>query len=134
MYLLDTSAWIQYLRDTNSPTCNEVDRLLHEYPADVHFTEPVIMELLAGATTPTRLEQVDKAVNGLPLLAVDAFLDYRAAAAASRASRQNGHPVRSIVDCLIAAVASRTGAALVHQDRDYEYLSEILPDLRLHQP
>jgi predicted nucleic acid-binding protein len=37
------------------------------------------------------------------------------------------------VDCLIAAVAVRTGAALVHRDRDYDRLTECLADLRIHQ-
>jgi hypothetical protein len=134
VFLLDSSAWIEYLRRTGSPTNIEVRRLLQERPADVHFTEPVIMELLAGAGTPTRLGQAEKLVSGLPLLAVDSFIDYRAAAAAARATQQNGHPIRSIVDCLIAAVAARTGAALVHRDHDYDYLAEILPDLRVHTP
>ncbi|MBA2324479.1 MAG: PIN domain-containing protein, partial [Pseudonocardiales bacterium] len=80
------------------------------------------------------LDQAEKLISGLPLLAVDAFVDYRSAAAAARASRLNGHPIRSIVDCLIAAVAARTGAALVHRDRDYDYLGEVLADLRVHTP
>jgi predicted nucleic acid-binding protein len=131
-FLFDSSAWIEYLRRTGSRTNIEVRRLLQERPQDVHVTEPVIMELLAGANTPRALADTEKLVSGLPLLSVDAHLDYRAAAATARASRQNGHPVRSIVDCLIAAVAVRTGAALVHRDRDYDHLAEILPDLRLH--
>lgn len=133
MYLLDTSAWIEYLRDTNSDTCNEVDRLYHADPSEVGMTEPVMMELLAGPTNPRAIAQIEKLITGLPLLPVDAFVDYRAAATAARAVRQSGNTVRSIVDSLIAAVAARTGATLVHQDRDFELLAEVLPDLRLHQ-
>lgn len=132
MLLLDSSAWIEYLRGTGSPTHLEVRRLLHEQVDDVHFTEPVIMELLAGATTPRSVENLEKLIGGLPLLALDAFVDYRAAATAARACRRSGHPVRSIIDCLIAAVAVRTGAALVHRDRDYDHLAAILPDLVVH--
>lgn len=132
VFLLDSSAWIEYLRGTGSPTHVEVRRLLRQRPGDVHLTEPVIMELLAGASTSRALNDAERLTSGLPLLAVDAHVDYRSAAAAARASRQNGHPLRSIVDCLIAAVAVRTGATLVHRDRDYDYLAEILPDLRLH--
>ena len=132
MLLIDSSAWLEYLRRTGSPTHLEVRRLLHEQVGDIHFTEPVIMELLAGADTPRALDSTEKLIGGLPLLAVDAFVDYRAAAAAARASRRNGHPIRSIVGCLIAAVAVRTGAALVHRDRDYGHLAAVLPDLRLH--
>jgi predicted nucleic acid-binding protein len=34
------------------------------------------------------------------------------------------------MDCLIAAVAIRTGAVLVHRDRDYEVLAAVARDLR----
>lgn len=90
------------------------------------------MELLAAADTPRSLDSMEKLIGGLPLLELDAFTDYRAAATAARACRRSGHPVRSIVGCLIAAVAVRTGAALVHRDRDYDHLAAVLPDLLLH--
>jgi hypothetical protein len=133
VYLVDSSAWVEYLRDTNSPTCNEVDRLWHEHPADVHLTEPVIMELLAGPNDTRTVQRLETLISGLPLLAVNAFIDYRAAASAARASRQRGHPIRSLVGCLIAAVAVRTEVELVHRDRDFDHLAECLPDLRVHQ-
>jgi len=133
VYLIDSSAWIEFLRRTGSPVHLEVRRLVHEQPADVYLTEPVIMELLAGPNDQRTVDKLEKLVAGLPLLPVDNFLDYRAAATAARTSRGRGHPVRSLVDCLIAAVAVRTGAALVHRDRDYDRLAECLADLRIHQ-
>jgi predicted nucleic acid-binding protein len=132
MFLVDTSAWIEYLRRTGSPTNLEVRRLIHEHPTELATTEPVVMELLAGPTDPTTVARLEQLLAGLPLLAVDAALDYRAAAAAARAARVTGRSVRSIVDCLIASVAARTGASLVHQDRDFELLADCLADLRLH--
>lgn len=33
-------------------------------------------------------------------------------------------------DCLIAAVAVRTGAVLLNRDRDFDELTRVLPDLR----
>jgi predicted nucleic acid-binding protein len=132
MILIDSSAWIEYLRRTGSPTHLEVRRLLHEQLGDVHMTEPVIMEILAGPTNISTPRRLEKLVDGMPLLPVHAQRDYRSAAAAARACRSTGHPVRSIVDCLIAAVAVRTGAALLHRDRDFEHLAACLPDLHLH--
>jgi predicted nucleic acid-binding protein len=133
-YLVDTSAWIEFLRRTGSPTNLEVRRLVHERPSQVALTEPVVMELLAGPTAPAAVARLEKLVGGLPLIPVDALADYRTAAAAFRAVRVGGNTVRSLVDCLIAAVAARTGTTLVHQDRDYELLAAVLPDLRLHTP
>lgn len=131
MELIDTSAWVEYLRDTNSPACNEVDRLWHDDPGSVATTEPVVMELLAGVNDDRLFERVEKMMNGLQLLPIDASVDYRDAAIAYRAVRRGGHTVRKTMDCLIAAVAARTGATLVHRDRDFDVLAAALPDLRV---
>lgn len=133
MHLVDTSAWIEYLRRTGSPAHLEVRRLLQDEPDTVVLTEPVVMELLSGPTDRRVVAQLEHLVDGLPVLPVDARLDYRAAAAVYRAARTQGRTVRSLVDCLIAVVSARTGAVLVHQDRDFTLLAECLPDLRVHR-
>ena len=46
MVLVDTSAWVEYLRDTGSPACNRVGKLLD---TDLATCDAVRMELLAGA-------------------------------------------------------------------------------------
>jgi predicted nucleic acid-binding protein len=129
--LIDSSAWIEFLRRTGSRANVEVRDLLRQHPGDVAMTEPVAMELLAGATSDRAFEQIDKLSRGLRMLSVDASVDYRDAAIAYRAVRRSGHPVRKTINCLIAAVAVRTGATLVHRDRDFDLLAAALPDLRV---
>lgn len=138
-YLVDSSAWIEYLRATGSPANTEVRRLLRDEPAAVATTEPVIMELLAGATDDRALDRLDTLTAGLPLLTVDATSDYRDAALVYRSVRRRGGTVRKLAGCLIGVVAARTGAVLVHRDRDLEsaqhadrVLAAALPDLRVH--
>lgn len=124
MILVDTSAWIEFLRGTDDPIVAQLSSLI-EAGAELTTTEPIVMELLAGATT-ARLEQtVGVLVDGLPVTPVDARLDYRAAAALYVFFRRNGHPIRSLVDCLIAAVAIRRGFTVLHKDRDFDFLAEI---------
>lgn len=130
MELIDSSAWVEFLRRTGSRANIAVRELLQERPGDVAMTEPVIMELLAGATGDRAFQQIDKLSRGMRLLPVDASVDYRDAAIAYRAVRRGGHPVRTM-DCLIAMVAVRTGATLVHRDRDFDVLAAALPDLRV---
>lgn len=124
--LVDTSAWVEYLRGTADPVAEQLTELISQ-DAELVTTEPVIMELLAGATTPKLEESIGTLVDGLPLVSVDSRLDYRADARLYVASRQNGHPIRSLVDCLIASVAIRRSVALLHRDRDFDYLAEISP-------
>jgi predicted nucleic acid-binding protein len=129
--LIDSSAWVEFLRRTGSRANIAVRELLRERPGDVAMTEPVIMELLAGATGDRAFQQIDKLSRGMRLLPVDASVDYRDAAIAYRAVRRSGHTVRKTMDCLIAMVAVRTGATLVHRDRDFDVLAAALPDLRV---
>lgn len=124
MILVDTSAWVEYLRDSADPVVEQIHGLVSS-GAQLAITEPIVMELLAGATTPRHARDVAALVDGLPLLPIDARLDYRAAAGLYVASRRNGHAIRSLVDCLIAAVAIRRGVRLLHRDRDFAYLTEI---------
>jgi hypothetical protein len=35
--------------------------------------------------------------------------------------------IRSLVDCLIAAIAMESGAAVLHKDRDYESMARYAP-------
>lgn len=94
------------------------------------LTEPVVMELFAGPAHQRVVSRLEQLVDGLPLIRVDATLDYRAAAAVYRTARLSGRTVRSLVDCLIAVVAARTGT-VVHRDRDFDVLAQSLPDLRV---
>jgi predicted nucleic acid-binding protein len=129
--LIDSSAWIEFFRRTGSRANVEVREMVQKRLGDVAITEPVIMELLAGAPSERALSQIEQLTGGLRLLPVDASIDYRDAAMAYRAVRRGGHTVRKMMDCLIAAVAVRTGATLVHRDRDFDLLVKALPDLRV---
>jgi predicted nucleic acid-binding protein len=132
MILVDSSAWIGHLRGTDSVVVAELGSLI-EAGADLATTEPIVMELLAGADTPERLEALDTLANGLPLLSVDVLIDFRQAAGIYQAVRRRGHPVRSLVDCLIASVAMRHDVPILHDDRDYVAIGACLP-LREHRP
>ena len=118
MILIDTSAWIEFLRDTGSPTCQAVDALLAD---DIASCDVVAMELLAGA----RDEQHLRDLRGLLARAVAISMtpeDYETAAALYRTCRRRGDTVRKLIDCLIAAVAIRADVAVLASDSDFEIL------------
>lgn len=129
MILVDSSAWIAFLRGLDSPVVERLEALIGT-GAELAITEPVIMELLAGATRPRERARVDALTNGLLLAPLVPMTDFPDAAGLYRASAVNGHPIRSMTDCLIAAVAIRRELPLLHSDRDFTFLAEISP-LRL---
>jgi len=121
--LIDTSAWVEYFRATGSAAAAEVRRLLSEAAGQVAMCEPVAMEILSGAVDDVSYVKLERLVNGLPSLAVDDSIDFRAAAQIYRTSRRAGRTIRSINDCLIAALAIRHGARIVHRDSDFEVIA-----------
>ncbi len=98
---------------------------LIETDSELATTEPIAMELLAGADTDLRAEVVDRLVNGLVLLSVDRRLDFHQAAVIFRAVRRTGRTPRSMVDCLIAAIAIRHDVELAHNDADFDAIAAI---------
>ena len=129
MILIDTSAWIEFLRDTGSPTCNHVDSVLD---GEIATCDAVRMEVLAGA----RDEQQLQSLRRLLALAVTIPIepaDYDEASALYRLCRRQGETVRRLIDCLIAAVAIRTGAAVLHNDSDFDTLARHA-DLKVDRP
>jgi len=119
MILLDTSAWVEFLRDTGSSVCLRVDELL---AAEIATCHPIRMEVLAGA----RDEQHLQDLRGLLARAsvIPTFpTDYEDAAALYRVCRQRGETVRKLIDCLIAAHAIRAGLPVLHADSDFAVLA-----------
>jgi predicted nucleic acid-binding protein len=128
--LADTSAWVEFLRGTQHPIVAEMRRAARA--DELILTEPVLMELLAGMPSDGRAATLDATLSRYLVAPVGGAATYRHAATIGRACRQGGQAVRSSIDCLIAAVAIRVGAALLHNDRDFDVIARHAP-LRILQ-
>ena len=122
MILPDTSAWVEHLRRSGS-TVHHTLRHAIDSGADVVVTEPVLMEVLAGARSPRHAAELRSALLVFPLASVAGLDDYEEAAAIQRSCRAAGEPVGNTIDCLIAAVAIRVGASILHKDRDFDAIA-----------
>lgn len=128
MILVDTSAWVEFLRGTDSPVCDAVDRLLDNNLASC---DAISMELLAGARDERQLAQLRGLLARTTVLPTTPA-DYELAAALYRSCRTRGETVRKLIDCLIAAVAVHADAEILHADADFEVLARHT-DVRTHQ-
>ena len=120
--IVDTSAWIEYLRATGSTTNLKVRDGI-ESGASLRTTDPVVMELLAGAPTETAALDLKRFLYRFQNVPVESLADFEDAALIQRTCRRAGGTVRSAVDCLIAAVAIREGLPVLASDRDFEVIA-----------
>ncbi len=127
MPIIDTSAWIEFLRGTGSRTNLEVRELIGY---DAQICDPVRMELLAGARDEEHVTQLEKLLARAAVIKTES-VDYDNAATIYRACRKLGVTIRAQVDCLIAAIAIRTNTKLLHQDTDFDAIAKVTT-LRTH--
>ena len=127
MSLIDTSAWIEYLRKTGSRTNIEVRRTLN---IDAQICDVIRMEILAGARDQQHVTQLEKLLARATTIKTEP-VDYDNAAAIYRACRKLGVTIRAQIDCLIAAIAIRTSTKLIHHDSDFDAIAQVTK-LKIH--
>jgi predicted nucleic acid-binding protein len=115
--LADTSAWVEFDRATNSPVDLRITELIRS-DGPLAVTEPVVMEVVAGARTDGREADLRRLLLRFTLLRFDVVADFDGAATIYRRCRRAGVTPRGMVDCMIAAVAHRHGATLLAADAD----------------
>jgi hypothetical protein len=132
MYLVDTSVWVDYLRGNATPQVRALRDLL---PGEqiVGVTPIVLQDLLQGAESDERFEKWRRFFGGLccysPRDAVNSHIE---AARMYLLCRRAGKTPRSSNDCLIARIAVEHSLVLLHNDRDFEAIAAVIPELRLY--
>ncbi len=122
MTLVDTSAWVEFLRATGSPTHGAVRQLIHD-DEPAHTTDVVVMEVLAGARDDDHRNRLRRLLARCEHVPVQGLDDFERAADLYRACRAGGDTVRALTDCLIAVVAVRESLPVLHADRDFDALA-----------
>jgi predicted nucleic acid-binding protein len=120
--LVDSSAWIEYQRATGSPADLRLTAAI-ERDEPLAVVGLILLEVLAGARDEPQARQLNRLLSRCRLLPLQEPSDHEAAAALYRACRYEGTTIRRLPDCLIAAVAIRTGAELLHRDADFDAIA-----------
>jgi predicted nucleic acid-binding protein len=129
--LADTSAWVEFDRASESPADRRL-RSLIETEGAIAVTEPVVMEVLAGAREDRRESDLRRLLGRFELLPFDAAIDFDGAVRIYRRCRAAGVTPRGMIDGMIAAVALRHGAALLAHDADMDRVAGVI-GLRLDE-
>lgn len=126
MILVDTSAWVEYDRATGSDTDQRLAELIST-GGDIAVTEPVLMEVLAGARDERRATDLRRLLTSFGWIAAEAQTDFEGAARVYRACRREGVTPSGLIDCMIASIALRSGSAVLAADADFERMSRVIP-------
>ncbi len=130
MVLVDSSAWIDLLRDTETPQTYMLRQLLPRRRAAL--TAVIYQEILQGAATPEGFTKLKRYFRTLPFLnPAHPIETWEAAAELYMRCRQRGYTPHSLHDCLVARVALEHKTPLLHDDRDFELMAEVEPRLKL---
>jgi predicted nucleic acid-binding protein len=129
--LADTSAWVEYDRAGGSAADHRMRALIGQ-DAPLAVTEPVVMEVLAGARDDRREGDLRRLLGRFALLAFDAVADFDGAMRIYRRCRAAGVTPRGMIDCMVAAVALRHNATLLAHDADMDRLARVV-GLRLDE-
>jgi predicted nucleic acid-binding protein len=129
--LIDTSAWVEYLRATGSNVHHQVRQMV-ESGEHLYTTDVVMMEVLAGGRDETHADQLRRLLGRCAFIATEGLGDFERAAGLYRHCRRAGETVRALNDCLIAVVAMRGYLEVLHADRDFDAIARHT-ELRLHR-
>ena len=121
LYLVDTSVWIFAVRRNPQPAIrNRVAALLEM--DQIAICGLVELELLGGAANAGEFSRLKARLHGLHRFSIG-DLEWEAAAESAFALRRLGVTV-PFTDVLLAAVALRHNAILLHADRDFDLIAK----------
>ena len=132
MILVDTSAWVEFDRATGSPFDQRLTELIST-GGDIAVTEPVLMEVLAGAKDERRAGELRRLLTSFGWIPAESQTDFEAAARVYRACRREGITPSGLIDCMIASIAMRSNSSVLAADADFAVMSEVIP-LTLDSP
>ena len=127
MIVVDTSVLVDFFRGVDTSEVRALDRIERD---DVPFGIPVIccQELLQGARDePEWRLLVSYLVTQRQVAPRDHWETHEAAARIYFDCRRRGITIRSTVDCLIAQLVLENDGVLLHDDEDFEHISEVRP-------
>ena len=125
MTLVDTSVWIQFIEGGDHWTKKRLKEKIEDRET-IAFLDLILLEIVQGIRSRKERERIERKFGVLTCLAVKRS-SVMLAAEIYQELKKNGVTIRSIIDCLIAAVATETGAIILHRDRDFDQIEQHYP-------
>ncbi len=124
MILIDSSVWVDYFRDLDTPQTRQVDALLGR--EIVAVGDVVLTEVLQGCTSDRAFNLALACLSELEVVDVGGFHVAVEAARNFRRLRAKGITIRKTIDTLIATRCIQNEIQLLYADRDFDPFVEHL--------
>lgn len=118
MILVDSSVWIDYLRNIDSPQTVRLDQWLGQQP--IGIGDLMLTEVLQGIPADRDFEVARQMFAALPVITIGGTAATLEAAQNYRRLRSMGITVRKTIDTLIATRCIMDRHPLLFSDRDFE--------------
>jgi len=120
MILIDSSVWINHLRDISTPSVRTLRGRGLLRPRTFMVGDLILMEVLMGARSPEHAARLYQDLMRFPVVSLVGADIAQAAASNYRHLRSLGVTLRTGFDLLIATFCIEHGHYLLHDDRDFE--------------
>lgn len=129
MILIDTSTLIDSLKGNANNSTKALEKIIEK---EMPFCISILtyQEILQGAKSDTEFEKLKSYFSTLNILYLPHDIDFYNFASDMRVKlKQKGITINSSIDFLIAMTAISNGYTLLHNDKDYECISNEFPEL-----
>lgn len=127
MFIIDTSVWIYFFNNSKSSQANFIESLLLDNEK-VCINAIIEMEILQGIKDEKDLRATKKYLKDFQYFPNLDYEYFEKAVDIYRECRSRGTTIRRSVDCVIAANALINNLVVVHHDRDFDLMSQVLEE------
>lgn len=124
MILIDTSAWVEYIRGQKRDLCDKIDEALTKQ--NVVIGDLIYCEILQGIYDPKERGRIREMLLALPQFEMVGFEMAEKASANYRRLREKGVTIRKTIDVLIGTFCAEHDIKLIHSDKDFENMRRVV--------
>lgn len=125
MILVDSSVWIDFFNQTNTPQNLLLKRWLHSGDVTVGTADLVVFEVLRGFRQDKACLQAQRLLSELAVVEIGGIANALAAADHYCALRARGYTIRSPIDVLLASYCITHNHLLLHRDADSDVMAAL---------
>lgn len=125
MILVDTSVWIDFLEGNDHWTKERLKEKINDR-VSITYIDLILLEILQGIHSEKDRRKIERYFSNFVLLN-QTRTSILLAAKIYQELQRKGIRIRSLIDCLIAAISIETGARILHKDRDFDHIEKYFP-------